>query len=438
MRNIVIFGAGKSSVCLIKELQHSLKVKSKLTLVALSFSGVPKVLLEHKNTHTVLLDVSDTLAIEKLIEKQDLVISMLPANLHVQIAELCLRYSKNMLTASYVSEKMKQLHQKAVAKGVLFLNEMGLDPGLDHMSALSAIAAIKKRGGKLYSFKSHTGGLVKKSEKTNAWNYKFTWSPMNVVIAGAEGATYLFEGREKEITYNRLFGKVENIEVQSNFYDSYANRNSLNYIKKYGLEDCETVYRGTLRHKGFCEAWNIFVQLGMTDNDQQIKLPEESSRKDFLNFFLEDNTAVKAQFCKQTGIVKGGVVYAKMDQLGLFDESLILEKTQGTAAQILLAILEHEWKLSAKDLDCVVMLHEIEYELDGVKQKQNLSLYVEGEDHCYTAMAKTVGLPMYEAAILMLQNKIGLTGVQIPTNPIIYNPILKQLKAKAISFTEKF
>ena len=434
MRNIVIFGAGKSSVFLIKQLQ--VNSDSKLTLVALNFSGLPKDILEHKNTDLVLLDVSDTLRVGKLIKVQDLVISMLPANLHIQIAELCLQYTKNMLTASYVSKKMKQLHQTAIAKGVLFLNEMGLDPGLDHMSALRAIATIKKIGGKITSFKSHTGGLVKKLSNTHAWNYKFTWNPLNVIIAGAEGATYLFENNEKNIEYASVFDAVQQVKILDDLYDSYPNRNSLNYVKKYGLEECKTVYRGTLRHKGFCEAWQVFVQLGMTDNTNFIKLPQKSSRKYFLNYFLKPNNDITTQFCKQTQIKKESDVYDKMVGLHLFSENYFLEKTAGTAAQILLSILEQEWKLTAKDLDCVVMLHEIEYELDGIKQKQNLSLYVEGEDHCYTAMAKTVGLPMYEAAMLMLQNKIGLTGVQTPTNPIIYNPILKQLKAKGISFTE--
>lgn len=436
MHNIVIFGAGKSSVYLIKQLQGDLDCK--LTLVALNFSELPKELVKHKNTYLKVFDVTDTLVIEKLIENNGLVISMLPASLHIQIAELCLKYTKNLLTASYVSEQMKQLHEKAERKGVLFLNEMGLDPGLDHMSAMQAIATIKKRGGRLVSFKSHTGGLVKKSKDVDAWNYKFTWNPFNVIVAGAEGGTYLQKGKEKKVLYHSIFNKTEKVQVGTGFYDSYPNRNSLNYIEKYGLENCKTVYRGTLRHIGFCKAWNVFVQLGMTDNSSFIKLPQKSSRKDFLNYFLNKNKDVVGQFCEQFKEQKQSSVFNKFDQLQFFSDTFLLSITEGTPAQILLSILEQEWQLTQTDLDCVVMLHEMEYELEGVKQKQILSLYVEGEDRHYTAMAKTVGLPMYEAARLMLKNKIGLTGVQIPTNPIIYIPVLKQLKEKGISFFEAF
>ena len=437
MLRVVIFGAGKSSPYLIKQLQKtSTELPLHITLVDNNWLQLPEDCKKHIHTTYLVEDISNIKKLNTIINNQDLVISMLPAHLHVDIVKCCLSQSKNLLTASYVSEAMQELNFKAKENGLLFLNEMGVDPGLDHMSAMELINRLKTKGATINSFYSHTGGLVYKTTP-NSWNYKFTWNPRNVIIAGAEGATYIKANKEVKTSYPSIFTEVTPITLNQKIFDSYPNRNSLAYAEKYNLKNIKNLYRGTLRHQGYCEAWNIFVQLKMTDDLKEITFFPTATRKDFIAYFLNDVKTTEITFCNKLDVNKNNPVFKKFELLNFFNNSKKLTLTKGTAANILLTILSEDWKMQPNDNDILAMQHQIDYNIEGTNYSTKSELLIIGEDQQYTAMAKTVGAPMFEAALLMLSNKINLKGVHIPTKTAIFQPILKSLKNHGIKFIEK-
>ncbi|MFT5214501.1 MAG: saccharopine dehydrogenase-like NADP-dependent oxidoreductase, partial [Patiriisocius sp.] len=289
MKNILIIGAGKSSSALIKYLLGTSEQENLfLTIGDISTENAHKLINNHQNATAIVLDVFDKNQREEQIQKADLVISMLPARFHLDVAKDCIAFGKHMVTASYVSDEMKALDKEAKEKGLVFMNEIGLDPGIDHMSAMQVIDRIKDAGGKMLLFESFCGGIVAPESDNNLWNYKFTWNPRNVVLAGQGGAAmFIQEGTYKYIPYHKLFRRSEFLEVKGNGkFEAIANRDSLKYRSVYGLDDIPTMYRGTIRKVGFSRAWNIFVQLGMTDDSYTIEESENMSYRDFVNLFL--------------------------------------------------------------------------------------------------------------------------------------------------------
>ncbi|MEO8933267.1 MAG: saccharopine dehydrogenase C-terminal domain-containing protein, partial [Xanthomarina sp.] len=261
MRKILIIGAGKSASYLIKYLLSKSEEENLLIIVGdVNISNAKKLIGDHKNVQAIQLDVFDKESREQAIKNSDIVISMLPARFHIEVAKDCIRFNKNMVTASYVSEEMQELDAAAKEKGLIFMNEIGVDPGLDHMSAMQVIDKIRNKGGHIILFESFTGGLVAPESDNNLWNYKFTWNPRNVVIAGQGGAAkFLQEDTYKYIPYNRLFRRTEFLDVKDyGRFEAYANRDSLKYRSAYGLDHAKTLYRGTIRRVGFSRAWNLF------------------------------------------------------------------------------------------------------------------------------------------------------------------------------------
>ena len=436
MLRVVIFGVGKSSSYLIKKLQDiSSTISLHITLADKNWNQLPENCKNHKDTTYKLVDINNSDETKNLIVSQNLVISMLPAHLHINIAKLCLKNKKELLTASYISEEMQQLDTQARENGLLFLNEMGVDPGLDHMSAMSIIDTLKTKEATINSFYSHTGGLISKYTPNN-WNYKFTWNPKNVITAGSDGAVFLKNSEKKHLDYNEIFSEIIPVKINNKIYDSYANRNSLKYIKKYNLEGINNLYRGTLRHHNYCYAWNVFVQLGMTNDVHLLTFNEDATRKDFITYFFNTNILTETSFCKKNNITKENSLFKKFDLLGFFNNDKTLTINKGTAADILLSILLEEWKMEKNDKDILLMQHQINYSIDGINYKTKSEISILGEDNQYTAMAKTVGAPMFETALLMLHNKIELTGVHIPTTPVIYRPVLDKLKKHGLNFIE--
>ena len=366
---ILIFGAGRSSVYLIAQMRaYAIKNKAMLTVFDKSMEALPIQLLHPSgNVQFVTGDLENPSLVTQLVQTNDWIISMLPPHLHVSIASLCLKYEKHLITASYVSEAMQALHEEAKQKGLIFLNEVGVDPGLDHISALCLLDKIKKQGGVVKSFKSHTGGIVAEKNPNNLWNYKITWNPKNVVGAGREGAVYLQEKSSMNLAYAEVFSTTENLEIRGEKFDSYPNRNSLTYLKKYQLHDVETCYRGTLRHRGFCEAWHVLVSLGLTDDTQFIKLKKVSTRNDFLALFLpkKPNQSLKQAFIERIGMDNAPSIIEKFAQLGFFESAPMLKVYEGTAAQILQDILVTEWKSESSDKDMLLMHHGVVYEKKG-------------------------------------------------------------------------
>ncbi len=437
MKNILIFGAGRSSVFLLTYLaERAAKYHWHIKVVDAEESELAKSL----KLSFSILNVRDEFARDQEVRGADLVISMLPARFHKLVMQSCLKFSKSLFTASYESKEIQQVEEDVKSKGLLFLNECGLDPGLDHMSAMRVINEIKKEGHQLEAFESFTGGLVAPESDDNPWHYKFSWNPRNVVLAGQGGpAKFIQKGKVKYIPYNRLFRRTELIEIDDyGWFEGYANRDSLSYIEKYGLQEVPTVFRGTLRRPGFCKAWNVFVQLGATSDEHYIDNVEDMTYREFINSFLYYHPAtIDLKLYHSMQIPMDSDVIPKLEWLGIFENRKIGLK-RATPAQVMEKLLSEKWQLMPEDKDMIVMWHKFEYLDRDTKEKveKNSSLVVIGESGEKTAMAKTVGLPLAVAAKLFLTGKLNLCGIYIPTHPKIYGPILVELEHFGIKFSE--
>ena len=442
MRTILIIGAGKSTAYLVQYLlQKSEAEQLRVILADKNSAFAEKLINQHPNGQAIAFDVFNEEQRHKQIKNADIVVSMLPARFHIEVAKDCLKFGKNMVTASYVSDEMQALHKEVEAKGLLFLNEMGVDPGIDHMSAMAVIDRIKANGGEMILFESFTGGLVAPESDNNLWNYKFTWNPRNVVTAGQGGAAkFLQEEKFKYIPYHRLFRRTEFLEVDGyGRFEAYANRDSLKYQSIYGLDAIHTLYRGTIRRVGFGKAWQIFIMLGMTDDSYTIEDSEHMSYRDFINSFLpySHSDSVELKLRHQLKIDQDDIIWGKLEELDLFNPNKKVELKNATPAQILQKILMDSWTLKQEDKDMIVMYHKFGYELNGKKHQIDATMVCKGDNQTYTAMAKTVGLPIAIGALKVLNNEFNLKGVQIPIKKVIYKPILKELEDFDIIFKEK-
>ncbi len=442
MRKILVIGAGKSTAVLIKYFQDkSISENLHITIGDISIENALALANKHPKTEALVLDVFDKDSREKAIQKADIVVSMLPARFHIEVAKDCLQFNKCMVTASYVSPEMQKLDKQVREKGLVFMNEIGVDPGIDHMSAMQVIDRIRDLGGKIILFESFTGGLVAPESDTNLWNYKFTWNPRNVVVAGQGGAAeFLQEGAYKYIPYHKLFRRTEFLEVEGyGRFEAYANRNSLKYQNIYGLDDILTLYRGTIRRVGFSRAWNTFVQLGMTADDYTMVNSENMSYRDFINSFLaySPTDSVELKLRHYLKIDQDDIMWDKLLELDIFNPNKKVGIASATPAQILQKILMDKWTLDQGDKDMIVMYHKFGYTLEGEHKQIDATMVCTGQDQTYTAMARTVGLPVAMAALRILNKQITLTGVQIPIHKEVYEPILKELEEYGIIFNEK-
>ncbi len=440
MKIILVLGAGLSASSLIRYLlKHSFEENWMIHVVDQSSDMARKKLNGHPNGVALSFNALNPDERRPEIEKADLVISMLPARFHLDVARDCIAFKKSMITPSYVSHEMHDLDAEAKKAGVLFMNEMGVDPGIDHMSAMRIIDSIRSKGGELTSFKSYCGGLIAPESDTNPWNYKFTWNPRNVVLAGQGGAAqYIDRYQYKYIPYSQIFSRLDAIEIPgSGNFEGYPNRDSLSYRSIYGLEAIPTFYRGTLRRIGFSAAWNILVQLGMTDDTYAMQGSENLTPRDFLNSFLpyEESVSVEDKmklFCSQYSITN----IDRFTWLGMFDHNRILGLKNATPAQLLEKILVEKLVLEPNDKDMIIMVHQFEYSLNGQKFRIDSSMVNLGEDQVYTSMSNTVGLPVAICAKMMLNGSLKSTGVHLPISREVYDPILDELEDYGIRFHE--
>ena len=439
MQNILVIGAGRSASSLIKYLlEHSVKEDWFITVGDVSVDLVKQKTEGYSNVRAIQFDINNDIQREEEITRADIVISMLPAFMHLNVAKDCVRLKKHLATASYVSKEMKDLDEEAKAAGIILMNEIGLDPGIDHASAMKVIDHIHEQGGELTSFKSYCGGLVAPESNDNPWGYKFSWNPRNVVLAGQGTAQFIEGGCYKYIPYNRLFTQTETIEVDGHGkFTAYANRDSLSYRKFYNIEKIPTMLRGTLRMPGYCRAWNVFVKLGLTDDSYHIEASETLTYKDLLLALLPKGTqSVKEKLIAFMGDEMDAEDLSKIEWLGIFEDRKI-RLANATPAQILQDLLEEKWLLKENDKDMIVMQHQFEYVLNGKNKTIISSLVVKGDDQVYTAMSKTVGLPLAITAKLILQGKIKARGIVIPTGKEIYVPVLEELESLGVNFVEK-
>ncbi len=439
MRKILLIGAGRSASSLIKYLLENAAAENwELTVGDISLDLAKQKINNHPKATAIAFDVNNENQRILEIKQADIIISMLPASMHYTVAKDCVTYKKNLVTASYVSRELAALNNEAVKNGVLLLNEIGLDPGIDHLSAMQVINNIKKEGGEITSFKSHCGGLVAPESNDNPWGYKFSWNPRNVILAGQTTAQYLHKGKLHFTPYSRIFTDIETVEVEGfGKFDAYANRDSLGYIQPYGIDNAKTVLRGTLREADFCAKWNCLSTLGITDDTFVIENTNQLTYREFIESFVPSAYQSFEDFLdKQLHIPVSSDKYKAIEWLGILGKQKIT-LAKGTPAQILQSLLETKWKLNPNDKDMIVMQHQFEYTFQSKHRKITSSLVVKGDDPTYTAMAKTVGLPMAIATKLILNNNIKAKGVVIPLTEEFYNPILSELSKLGITFVEK-
>lgn len=498
MKQILLFGAGKSATVLIEYLlEEASRENWQLTLVDANLEAARKKTGNHPNGKAISFDINQSDERKSWISKADVVISLLPPALHHLVAIDCIEHGKNLLTASYVDDQMRSLKPAIESKGLLFICEMGLDPGIDHMSAKKLIDHIHAEGGSIQSFASHCGGLVAPESDNNPWHYKISWNPRNVVNAGKAGAIFKEHGEIREIEYKELFAEKRFVSVPG--YEVlcwYPNRDSLSYIPVYGLEECSSFIRTTLRHPDFIYGWKNLVDLGLTDD----KTTVETKGKSLMTFFKEHmdrhgfsewlEHKLSQEFDSTKNLVTELVNLVKLEQeaaekgikqvdefmvvddngdlkqididdlkvnaastladkmhdasltlkqlffLGLDDSNTIIPYDQATPADVLQFALERKLALEPGDKDLIVMLHEIEYEKSGSRYKSTSTLVVKGDDDVKTAMAKTVGLPLGIAAKLILKGKLNLKGLHVPVVKEIYEPVLQELEAHGVRFAE--
>lgn len=438
MKTILVIGAGRSSSALINYLlNNSSSCNWTIRVGDVNLKQAQDRVGTNDRGAAFVFDINNQQQRETEISNADLVVSMLPAFMHGQVAEDCVRFGKHLVTASYVSDKMKSLHEEARTKGVILLNEIGLDPGIDHMSAMQIIDEIRNKGGEMEAFYSYCGGLVAPESNDNPWGYKFSWNPRNVILAGQGTAQYIRNAKYRYLPYQRLFSEAKSIEVEGyGKFDAYANRDSLSYRGVYGLDHIPTMLRGTLRHDGFCEAWNVFVQLGITDDNWVIEDSANMTYAALVESLLpEGSGSLRERLAYLAGVEATGAVMDKVEWTGVLSESKI-GLSSATPAQALQKLLEEKWKLQQGDKDMVVMQHVFEFKRNGSQHKITSSLVVTGEDEVNTAMAKTVGLPAAIAIKMILTGKFQGSGVIVPVKRDLYEPVLLELKEHGIVFNE--
>ncbi len=439
MKKILILGAGKSTRALVDYLLEKAEANDwQITLGDLNLKMAEDKIDGHPRGKAVQFDILNEQMRSDFVSQADIVASMLPAKFHILVAEQCLKHSKHMVTASYVSEDIKALDSDFKKKGLLFMGEIGLDPGIDHLVMMEKLVEVREKSDKIDAIYSFTGALISPESNTNPWHYKFTWAPMNVVLAGQGVSRYLNEEQVKYIPYRRLFTTLWERKVEGvGDFEIYANRNSIPYRKTYGVDDVPTLLRGTMRYKGYCTAWNAILSLGLTDNTYKIDC-SNLSYADFIKSFLPNQNVadVEKSTLQMLGVSENAEVVNQFNYLGLFsDEKIPLN--EGSPAEITLELLQRKWKLDPADKDMTVMMHEFDYTIDGRKEKLTSTLVHKGINSEDTSVARLVGLPVGIMVRLITEEKVNLSGVHIPIMKEVYEPVLKELANYDVKFVDK-
>jgi saccharopine dehydrogenase-like NADP-dependent oxidoreductase len=499
MKKILLFGAGKSATVLIDYLlENAGKEHWQLTVVDADLELARSKVGNSTDAFAISFDILNDKQRIKHIAEADIVISLLPPALHYVVARDCVELNKDLLTASYVDESTKKLAPEIEKRQLLFLCEMGLDPGIDHMSAMKIIDEVHSYNGRIISFKSHCGGLVAPESDDNPWRYKISWNPRSVVLAGKSGAHYKENDQERHLRYEELFVPDRVIEVPGLGHLSwYPNRDSLAYASLYGLADSDTFIRTTLRYPDFMYGWNSVVELKLTDETPQYqtdgkslyevfkehmdkngfsqwleqKLGERFSQtKEMLNNLVrlmevekeveKEHLQIPREF--MTVDEAGNLSEIELDEvknraasflaykmheanltlkqlffLGLDDKETVVNKGFCSPADILQFAIENKLALAPNDKDMIVMMHEIKFQVGSEESELKSHLIVKGENNIKTAMARTVGLPLGIAAKLILNGTIRSKGLHIPTQKEIYEPVLRELELHDIKFIDR-
>ncbi|HXS35803.1 MAG TPA: saccharopine dehydrogenase C-terminal domain-containing protein [Flavipsychrobacter sp.] len=440
MQTILVAGAGKSSIYLIHYLlSHAPRNKWKIIIADDNETAIKEKIGNNPFAEAAIIDITNNSEREPLVKQADLVVSLMPPHLHIHLAKDCLRYKKNLITSSYISPEIMEMSKEVKDAGIMFMCEMGLDPGIDHMTANQIIHSIQRVAGVITSFKSYCGGLIAPESDDNPWHYKFSWNPRNIITAGLGGAIFLQNGKKIDVPYERIFDKNKKIKVDEvGSLAFYPNRDSLHYLEMYDVPDIKTFMRATLRHPAFCKGWQALVSLGLTNQNDIFDTQGFTYSSWLKNKTAYNNdVALKEYVAQKLGIEPDDKVLSMIEWLGLFeDKPLVPQKC--SSADILLELLLDKWKMTSTEKDMVIMQHEVEYLHKGKKIKLCSSLVLKGESREYSAMAKTVGLPMGILSRMVLNKKIlPPAGVHIPNMPAVYRPVLTELHHHGVSFTER-
>ncbi len=440
MKNILIIGAGRSATALIKYALEAARENNWFVTVAdANPQAAEQKVGGHSHGRGTWLDVTKPNDRREIIERNDVVVSLLPAHLHIKVAKDCIKYKKHLVTASYISRDLYRLGDQVKDAELIFMGEMGLDPGIDHMSAMQKIDELRDKGVEITAFRSYAGGLIAPESDDNPWHYKFTWNPRNVVLAGQGTAQYIENNQYKHIPYHRLFAEHDVVDIPGmGEYEAYPNRSSLLYRETYDIAEIPSLLRATLRHKGYCKAWNALVQIGLTDDTYPIVDSKSLTYYELLEGYVSRNLpgdTLKAKLAKMLKIAQRSDVMKKLEWLGLFEKEQI-GLNKATPAQILQHRLQQKWTLEPDDKDMIIMQHEFEYTHKKKKELLISTMVLKGENSIDTAMSKLVGLPLGIFVKLIMQEKITATGVNIPVMKEVYDPVLEELEDYGVIFKE--
>jgi saccharopine dehydrogenase (NADP+, L-glutamate forming) len=444
MKNILVFGAGRSATSLIKYLiAQAQKHDWHITVADMSLDLAVSKIGDSPHATAIQFNAQDATLRKSLISRAAAVVSMLPASLHWLIAQDCLNLGKSLFNASYVAQELRPLDAALQEKKLLFLCELGLDPGIDHMSAMQIIHELQDKNAKIEAFRSYTGGLVAPEDDNNPWHYKFSWNPRNVVLAGQSTAKYIHNNQYHYVPYQRLFAEAETVEILGmGEYEIYPNRDSLSYRHAYSLENVPTILRATIRAKGFSRAWNVFVQLGMTDDSYPLEGSAKMTYRQYFEAFLppvlhaQNKKNINSTLGEMFYLQANDPIFAQLQWLDIYSDRPV-KLDNATPAQILQQLLEEKWQLQPNEKDMIIMQHEFIYTLDNQRYKLLSTLVQKGEDSTYTAMANLVGLPLAIGVTQYLLGNIAATGLHIPNTADIYAPIMAELATLGVHFVDK-
>jgi saccharopine dehydrogenase-like NADP-dependent oxidoreductase len=441
MKKILILGAGKSSPYLISYLiDHAKENNWFITVGDLDKTLAESRINNKMNAEAIYFDINDTEIRNKYIKNSDIVINILAPRFQHIIALTCVHYGKHMISVSYQDKRIRELDRDAKKKSILILTEIGLDPGIDHMSAASLLNRICANGGVVKVFQSYGGGLPAPDSIDNPFKYVISWNPRNVVMAGENGAQYLEDGKIVLVPFHNVFQHTWSVEVPGlGMMEAYPNRDSLYYQKQYGFENADTVIRGTLRYPGWCETWHYIIRLGLPN--EKLIIPDLANRTyaELTKMFLPPEVGdgnLKHLVASYLNVNPTGTIIEKLEWLGLFSNDKIKSKLE-TSAEVLTQLIGNKLALNMNARDMVVLQHKLVAEYENNRKEQIISTMINyGEKAGFSSMAKSVGLPAAIVAKLLMQQKLPLNGCHIPTNPIIYEPVLKELNEAGFKFKE--
>ena len=436
-QKVTIFGAG----LVVKPMVDYLARKGyEITVASRTLSKAEKLAAPHSNVDAKQFLSDDDAAMEDFIKKSDLVVSLLPATFHVKVAKKSIQLKKNMVTTSYISPEMRALDQEAKDAGVIILNEIGVDPGIDHMSAMKIFHKVENEGGKIVSFMSYCGGLPAPEANTNPLGYKFSWAPKGVLKAAGNGARFMLDGEVKDVEGKDLFKNYWFVDVEgAGTLEAYPNRDSMGYIDLYNLKHLKTMYRGTFRNISHCDSWYILSRMGFYKEDEIFENLTGTVKEFILTkmFKKDKNDCLRCFLAEKYNLPLESVILKKFEWLGFFDDTPIPIK-KGGAVDVLTAIMLEKMSYEEGERDLLVLHHQFIAEYPDKKQKITSTMIDYGIPKGDSSMARTVSLPAAIGVHMILQGEINVKGVHMPILPDIYKPVLKELETLDIKVVERF